>query len=104
MANIEGGIPFALVKVVETKGSVPTQTGAQMLVKSDSTFGTVGGGALEQHAIRTARDLLKQPGNAVLERVKTATLGMFCGGEVTFFIEQYNKGLQPITPSTTMKR
>ena len=55
--EIEG----VLISVVQTKGSVPRDTDAFMLVNQNSSFGTVGGGCLEFDAIQKARDLVKDP-------------------------------------------
>ena len=48
----------ARVVVAGTRGSVPREAGAEMLVWADGQDGTIGGGALEWEAARAARALL----------------------------------------------
>ena len=50
--------PAILVKVVDSLGSAPRESGAAMLVSGEETLGTIGGGRLEWLAIKRARDLL----------------------------------------------
>jgi xanthine dehydrogenase accessory factor len=47
-----------LVTVVEVRGHAPRDAGAKMVVAQDQTWGSVGGGNLEETAIRQARELL----------------------------------------------
>ncbi|KDE20380.1 xanthine dehydrogenase [Acetobacter aceti 1023] len=49
-----------LVRVTETKGSTPRETGAFMLVGTSFLAGTVGGGALEYECVSQARQMLCQ--------------------------------------------
>lgn len=81
------GEEFVLVTVVDTSGSVPAKTGFKMLVTRNTIEGTVGGGALENHAIEKARELLAQKGTAGFIRLSLKDLGMTCGGEVSLFME-----------------
>ncbi|MBL8578438.1 MAG: xanthine dehydrogenase accessory protein XdhC [Mesorhizobium sp.] len=53
----------ALVEVVRTRGSVPRETGAFMLVSAFLTHGTIGGGQLEYMAIDKARQMLAGRGS-----------------------------------------
>lgn len=85
---IEKGEPAVLVTVVAVEGATPREAGAKMLVFSDGRVeGTVGGGALEAHAVRTAIDLLKRGEKTLLETHKLRDLGMLCGGQTTLFYE-----------------
>jgi xanthine dehydrogenase accessory factor len=52
------GRPAVVVEVGATRGSVPRETGARMLVSADEVLGTIGGGHLELQAIEHARQLL----------------------------------------------
>jgi len=81
------GADVVLVTVVATAGSVPPRAGFRMVVTAGGSEGTVGGGALESEAILMARALLAGGGEARLERIDVATIGMACGGEVTLFLE-----------------
>lgn len=83
------GAPLCLVTVVESTGSVPGPVGARMAVTPGSTYGTVGGGALEKFAIEEARGLLEAGEGPRLVRRTTAELGMRCGGEVGLFLEPF---------------
>lgn len=84
--------PAVLVQVSQTRGSVPREAGARMLVAADDTAGTVGGGHLEWQAIALAREML-----ATGAPPRTAhyplgpALGQCCGGAVTLAFER----LQP---------
>ncbi len=76
------------VRIAEVRGSAPRETGACMLVGPDFERGSIGGGHLEWHAQRRARELLAQwraePGPAVREtHALGPSLGQCCGGVVT---------------------
>lgn len=72
------------ITVARTAGSVPREAGTQMLVWSDRTEGTIGGGTLEWQAMAEARRMLAEG-----RKTLTATyplgpaLGQCCGGSVT---------------------
>jgi xanthine dehydrogenase accessory factor len=73
-----------LVRVTQTKGSTPRGTDAAMLVTDTQSFGTIGGGQLEFHAIDVARDLMAA--GKLAHRLSIplgAHLGQCCGGHVT---------------------
>ena len=87
--------PAVVVEVVRAKGSVPRGAGTRMLVATQESIGTIGGGHLELKAISAARALLAA--NAEREGTSrtvsfTATeqsfalgpsLGQCCGGALT---------------------
>ena len=52
------GAPGVLVTVAEVRGHAPRDAGAKMLVGTDQTWGSVGGGNLEETAIRRAREMI----------------------------------------------
>ena len=56
---LENEMDGILISVAQTKGSVPRDSDAFMLVSLNSLYGTVGGGCLEFDAILKARDLIK---------------------------------------------
>jgi len=83
-----------LVTVVDVRGHAPRDAGAKMVVAADATWGSVGGGNLEETAVTRARDLLADLPAAP----QTLTLGLTdkartdhgrqcCGGEVTVLLE-----------------
>ena len=77
--------------VIETNGAVPRHAGSKMLVYSDgTTFGSVGGGGVEDQTIAAALNSLKNGKPQILHyslnaREKNA-VGI-CGGDVTVYIE-----------------
>ena len=86
------GERFVVVSTLETHGSSPRHSGAAMLVQvNGSTVGTVGGGALEARAIRTAVEVLATRASRVLDFELTsadaAGLGMICGGRGVLLVE-----------------
>lgn len=73
-----GGI---LVTVAASKGSVPREAGAKMLVRVDDFDGTIGGGHLEHRALEIARAMLQQNDSRRFERFALGpSLGQCCGG------------------------
>ena len=83
----QGTSPFAIVTIVDRKGSAPRDVGAKMIVTEDDFFGTVGGGQLESQVIEHGRECLKQ---AVTERQKyplCLRTGQCCGGAVETLVE-----------------
>ncbi|MCS7240301.1 MAG: XdhC family protein [Candidatus Bipolaricaulota bacterium] len=85
---IEKGEPAVLVTVVAVEGAAPREAGAKMLVFPDGRVeGTIGGGALEHHAIHTALALLQRGEKTLLETRNLRDLGMLCGGQTTLFYE-----------------
>ena len=82
-ASEETGI---MVRVVEKSGSAPQRVGAMMFVTGNRLYGTVGGGAIENHAIETAREMLREHEAFKVEHHELQgpqPLGMTCGGGTT---------------------
>ncbi len=80
----------ARVVVAESRGSVPREAGAAMLVWADGQSGTIGGGALEWQAAAEARRAL-EAGADRLQRVPLGPgVGQCCGGAVTLLIEAWD--------------
>ena len=52
------GSPGVLVTVAAVRGHAPRDPGAKMVVGSQHCWGSVGGGNLEETAIRRARELI----------------------------------------------
>lgn len=80
--------PAALCIVTESRGSSPLKAGAKMLVWEDgSTWGTIGGGALEKSVIKNAHKVIgtQNPETTIHNLVKDHQ--MCCGGTVRVFIE-----------------
>jgi xanthine dehydrogenase accessory factor len=72
------------IRVVETRGSVPRETGTRMWAGACETRGTIGGGNLEYTALKIAREMLLS-GESSRRRgfVLGDSLGQCCGGNVT---------------------
>lgn len=84
---------FVIVTVIEITGSAPREVGARMVVTDDSSSGSVGGGNLEFHATRTARDLLAEK-SEFTRRTEFFGLGVVmkqcCGGAVQLMYEKFS--------------
>lgn len=90
------GAPGVLVTVIEVRGHAPRDAGAKMLVGTEQTWGSVGGGNLEETAIRRARDLIaaKSSATEVLEsrlneHARHQHGRQCCGGEVRMLLEPF---------------
>ena len=86
--------PGVLVTVTDVRGHAPRDAGAKMVVADDAIWGSIGGGNLEEVAVRRSRSLVAD-GAARLESF-TANLSdkapfqhgvQCCGGEVTVLME-----------------
>jgi len=89
------GVPFVVVTVVDTSGSVPQDQGNKIVVtRSGLKFGTVGGGKVEARTIAEAQEMLL---NAQSKNTKFVNwslakdIGMTCGGSVKMFLEVFNR-------------
>lgn len=89
--------PFALVTLVECRGSTPRGAGARMLVFADgSTRGTIGGGPCEAGAIRQARQLLSEgAGASIYHYDMSVSAESICGGSVDYIIIPVREGDTP---------
>ncbi len=75
------GCDGVLVTIVGNTGSAPRHVGSQMLVSSAGLIcGTVGGGAIEGHALATARAMVGSQACLVENLALKKNLGMACGG------------------------
>jgi xanthine dehydrogenase accessory factor len=86
--------PAVLVTVTEVRGHAPREAGAKMVVSATRTWASIGGGNLEEEAVRRARELLSS--GAVDPTSFTSSLSdkapfqhgvQCCGGEVTVLLE-----------------
>lgn len=87
-------VPTVLVTVTSVRGHAPREAGAKMVVSAERTWATIGGGNLEEEAVRRARRLLADA--AVDPESFTADLSdkapyehgvQCCGGQVTVLLE-----------------
>ncbi|CUB04634.1 xanthine dehydrogenase accessory protein XdhC [Marinomonas fungiae] len=85
------GEAYVLVTVIGTRGSSPRETGSKMVVTTEHSFDTIGGGHLEYKAIAKARELMlkRQDCQHIEEYPLGATLGQCCGGKVSVLFEYF---------------
>ena len=86
--------PGVLVTVTEVRGHAPRAAGAKMVVGTDRTWGSIGGGNLESVAIDRARQLLgdRAPGTEVLtfdlsDKAPYQNGVQCCGGQVSVLLD-----------------
>jgi len=84
----EGGKAFCRLTVVRVDGSAPRHAGAKMIVCEDGEiYGTIGGGGLENQAIKDAKEALRKR-TAVCKKYDLTEDGIQpCGGLTEIFIE-----------------
>jgi xanthine dehydrogenase accessory factor len=96
----ETGDAFVCVTLAEARGSVPQEPGAKMLVTGEGrACGTIGGGRVEEAAIKHARELLADSSEISCELIEwnlQRDIGMTCGGVVKFFFEVFRPCSWPI--------
>jgi xanthine dehydrogenase accessory factor len=98
------GVPAVLVTVAEVRGHAPRDPGAKMVVGPARTWGSVGGGNLEETAVRRARELIAAGarGAEMLEsrlspHVRHEHGRQCCGGEVRLLLEPF-----PVRPTVAI--
>ena len=88
---LEAEVPFAIVTLLDIRGSAPQVTGAKAIVTAEGiACGTVGGGKIEAAAIQRAQQLLEKRSGTTCELLTwnlQTDVGMTCGGEVKLFFE-----------------
>ena len=105
------GVRAEVVTLAEVRGSVPREAGTRMLVLQDpsaapqgpQTWGTIGGGRLEQQAIERATQRLLQA-QAAAEDVTLSlgpSLGQCCGGWVRVRHERLDAAVLAAWPEGT---
>ena len=78
------------IVITDIKGSTPRGVGTSMLVSATAERGTIGGGALEYQAIKTARDALKLKTGWTASHPLGPDLGQCCGGFVKLAGEYFD--------------
>jgi xanthine dehydrogenase accessory factor len=92
--------PGVLVTVAAVRGHAPRDAGAKMVVAADETWGTVGGGNLEEVAVERARSLGAEPELVSVSLSDKAPYQhgvQCCGGEVTLLLEPL-----PVVPAVAV--
>jgi len=73
-------VPVVLLTIAQVRGSVPREVGARMLITSNETIGTIGGGQLEYQCVKAAVALLQNPDEVKdKSRLRRFSLGANCG-------------------------
>jgi len=93
LTDLTGKEERAAAVVIETKGSVPTKTGAVMGANMlGRTSGTVGGGCGEFAVVTAARDVLRSGEPKLIDIDMTNEVtdedGMVCGGTMKVWVEK----------------
>jgi xanthine dehydrogenase accessory factor len=96
--------PAVLVTVAEVRGHAPRSPGAKMVVGLERTWGSVGGGNLEESAVRRARALIAT-GSRDAEMLESRLSPhaahdhgrQCCGGEVRLLLEPF-----PVRPTVAI--
>ncbi|MEY4617046.1 MAG: xanthine dehydrogenase accessory protein XdhC [Pseudomonadota bacterium] len=91
MRSYQNGEDLCICTLIGSRGSVPQDLGAKMMVsRSGEIVGTIGGGKVEAAVIERAQSLLSakksEPVEIKIWNLQT-DLGMSCGGEVTVLFE-----------------
>ena len=88
------GRPGVLITVAEVRGHAPRDPGAKMVVGADHSWGSVGGGNLEETAILTAREMIagrqsrpRTIESRLSEHERNAHGRQCCGGVVRLLLE-----------------
>ena len=91
-AAVEARGAVVRILVVSVAGSVPREAGTSMIVWDGGEDGTIGGGELENQAVREARGMLAQGAAGPLVRAVPLgpALGQCCGGSVTLAWERFD--------------
>jgi xanthine dehydrogenase accessory factor len=97
-------VPGVLVTVAAMRGHAPRDAGAKLVVAADETWGSIGGGNLEETAVSRGRALLQEgasePESIVVplsEKARTEHGRQCCGGEVTLLLEPL-----PVVPAVAV--
>jgi xanthine dehydrogenase accessory factor len=81
----------AMITIIETRGSVPIDTGAKLaMTYAGELVGTIGGGCSEADAMQVAREVIRSGAwrTHVIDMTDSAEDdGMVCGGEMRVLIE-----------------
>ena len=86
--------PGVLVTLASVRGHAPREAGAKMVVSARATWGSIGGGNLEQTAVTRARRMIdtgaaepEQLTVALSDKARTEHGRQCCGGEVGILLE-----------------
>ena len=85
------GEGFAVVTLLQTKGSTPRNEGTKMVITARDSMDTIGGGGLEHLVMTRARELLGRgvPAQSVEHFPLAGKVNQCCGGSVSVLIESF---------------
>ena len=87
----QSGSGYVIATIINTQGSTPRDGGSKMVITTDTTYDTIGGGQLEFLLVQQARELLAQ--NKTCQILKpiplAAEAAQCCGGNVTVMLEAF---------------
>ncbi len=85
------GRGYVIATVISTQGSTPRDGGSKMVIDSERTYDTLGGGQLEFLIVQQARDYLarNEGGQWLKPFPLAAEAAQCCGGNVTVLLESY---------------
>ncbi len=96
------GVYGVLITVASVRGHAPRAAGAKMVVGADHSWGTIGGGNVEECAIERARELVAEQASATEQvtmrlnaRERNRHGQQCCGGEMQLLLE-------PLPPRPTI--
>jgi len=83
--------PFAVATVLGTTGSTPRGANAKMVITSEATYDSIGGGQLELLVTSKAREMLalRVPSQKIDHFPLASKANQCCGGSVTVLIEAF---------------
>ncbi|HVK89209.1 MAG TPA: xanthine dehydrogenase accessory protein XdhC [Kofleriaceae bacterium] len=83
LSALEAGRGVAIATVIGAHGSTPRHLGARMAIAADGeTWGTIGGGKIEQVVVERAREVAAGAPAAVVRQHLVRDLAMCCGGSM----------------------
>jgi xanthine dehydrogenase accessory factor len=93
-----------LVTVADVRGHAPRDAGAKMVVAAERSWGSIGGGNLEETAVARARAMLGSAASGpeqltlgLTDKTRTEHGRQCCGGEVTVLLEPL-----PVVPAVAI--
>lgn len=87
----QSGSGYVIATIINTQGSTPRDGGSKMVITTDTTYDSIGGGQLEFLLVQQARELLAQNKNCqIIKPIPLAAeAAQCCGGNVTVMLEAF---------------
>lgn len=91
---VQASTSVAMATVIRTRGSVPREVGAKMIIHPGGQhIGTVGGGCGEANVIKTGLDVIEsgQPETVTVDLTDDISMDAqaVCGGVMEIFVERW---------------